>query len=181
VGEVGQDSRAEEPEARAGSGKNARAAPQRQQSQKQETRNRQDQFEMLKWHVAGNQDTRGNGSQGTDERVLQWKGDCSRRQDGRCQASRGLAHTGTNLNHGPDTHLPRPSEFGFRLSDVADRWPSPSVPPCRFFSLQPHSAATGAAITMRGGGPGGGARVDWIEVYGYPLERRAAQGSGRSR
>src|ERR1700682_43125 len=29
-----------------------------------------------------------------------------------------------------------------------------------------------------GGGPGGGTRVDWIEVYGNPVARRAAQSQG---
>jgi hypothetical protein len=29
-----------------------------------------------------------------------------------------------------------------------------------------------------GGGPGGGTRVDWIEVYGNPVVRRTAQGQG---
>ncbi len=30
-----------------------------------------------------------------------------------------------------------------------------------------------------GGGPGGGSRVDWIEVYGAPVSRSVQRGEGR--
>jgi len=70
---IGEDAREDKPETAADAGEQTRIPPDREYAQQQESRDGAEDFGLRKRYEAGNQDPRGDGSQGPHERVFHRK------------------------------------------------------------------------------------------------------------